>query len=38
MITTQHLTLFDGRHHGCHSCMLRAGPEQGPQHTSDNGA
>ena len=38
MVTAQDLTLFDGRHHGCHSCMLRAGPEQGPQHTSDNGA
>ena len=38
MVTTQDLTLFYGCHHSCHKLFVRADPEQGPHHMSDNGS
>jgi hypothetical protein len=37
IVTTQNLTLFDGRHHGCHKLSVTEGPRARTQHTSDNG-
>ena len=37
IVTTQNLTLFDGRHHGCHKLCVTEGPRARTHHTSDNG-
>lgn len=37
IVTTQNLTLFDGRHHGCHKLCVAKGPRARTQHMSDNG-